>query len=514
MFKKMLELIPKFLVRIFVRVARRWVPCRPQVMRTAGCRRDRTRNKFTEAILGQVLGVVFILEMAFFCSYAIGDTDPSAPPEVAPAPVSVNMSTPPDPGQAEAPKEEIVSHDGNVTLDLKEADIRNVLRLLAYKGGVNIVAGPEVTGVVTIQLTDVPWQQALDVVLSTYGYGYDQKGSIITVTTIEILKKRREDALLLAEQEPLQTKTFTLNYAKASVVIASIDKMKTSRGSVNFDERTNTLIVRDTPNNISLIAEVVAKLDTTTPQVLIEAKVIETTLNNTENLGIDWVAKATLTGSQRPHTWPFNATETSSKVPGQFPSPEDTNFTFGTINFSQLQAVLEFLKTRSDTNILSNPRIATLDNQKANIVVGSQYPIPTYTYNEEQARLQVSGWEYKDIGVIFDVVPHVNQAGFVSLEIEPKITDILDYVTVENTQLPRLSNESAKTQVMIKDGETLVIAGLIKNKTTDVKKKLPLLGDIPIIGLAFQKSEKTIVKTDLLIFLTPHIITPDTSPEK
>src|SRR5262245_3119425 len=101
-----------------------------------------------------------------------------------------------------------VSKEGNVTVDFREADIRNVLRILAYNSGVNIVAGPEVVGLVTIQLTDVPWQQALDVILSTYGYGYDQKGKIITVTTIENLKKRREDAQLLADQEPLITKTF------------------------------------------------------------------------------------------------------------------------------------------------------------------------------------------------------------------------------------------------------------------------------------------------------------------
>ncbi len=189
------------------------------------------------------------------------------------------------------------------------------------------------------------------------------------------------------------------------------------------------------------------------------------------------------------------------------PAPEDTDFKFGTLNFSQLQAVLELLRTRTDTNILSNPRVVTLDNQTARIVVGSQYPLPQYTYNEEQARLQVSGWEYKDIGIIFAVTPHVNNAGFITIDLEPKVTEILDFVTVENTSLPRLSTEEAKTRVMIKDGETLVIAGLIKDKVTDIKKKTPILGDIPLLGLIFQKSEKTVAKTDLLIFMTPHIIT-------
>lgn len=412
---------------------------------------------------------------------------------------------------------EAVSMDasGLVSLDFREADIRNVLDLLAFKSGVNIVSSPEVTGIVSIRLDNVPWKEALEVILQTYGYAYEQKGSIIMVTTVENLKKRREDALLLAEQEPLITETFTLNFGKASDIIASIEKIKSDRGSVNFDERTNTLIVTDSKTKLELIAKVVDKLDTTTPQVLIEAKVVETTLTNTENMGIDWVTVASVSGAARPTTYPFTEISGNKYIKNaNFPHVNDETatddlFTYGTLNFSQAQAIFELLKTRSNTNILSNPKIVTLDNQPAQVVVGSQYPIPTYTYNEEQARLQVSGWEYMDIGIIFDVTPHVNSAGFVTMDIEPKITAILDFVTVENTSLPRLSNESTKTSVIVKGGETLVIAGLIKDQTTETKKRTPFFGDIPLLGYVFQKSETLVQKTDLLIFLTPHIVTPE-----
>lgn len=444
---------------------------------------------------------VFAAVIAFPCAYS---EDSPLPETIMNAVLEESPKT--EPGDSQ--------DDGTVSLDFREADIRNVLRILAYKSGVNIVVGPEVAGVVTIQLDNVPWQRALDVILSTYGYGYDQDGNIITVTTIENLKKRREDAQLLSEQEPLITETFVLNYAKASTVIGSIEKMKTSRGTINYDERTNTLILRDTSANVELMRKVITQLDTTTPQVLIEAKIIETTLTNKENLGIDWTTQVTLGGAKKPTIFPFTTDNISNKVPYQFPSPASTEFSYGTLNFAQLQAVMELLKSRTNTNILSNPRIVTLDNQKANIKVGSQYPIPTYTYNEQQARLQVSGWEYKDIGIIFDVTPHVNSAGFITLEIAPTVTDILDYVTVENTQLPRLSAESAITNVMIQDGQTLVIAGLIKDKTDDIKKRVPFLGDIPVLGKAFQKSNQTTSKTELLIFLTPHIITPKNPPVK
>ena len=414
--------------------------------------------------------------------------------------------------QVQAPVvEEVAKKNGLVSIDFRDADIRNVLKVLAYNSGVNIVAGPEVTGLVTIQLKDVPWQKALDVVLTTYGYASERKGDIISVTTVENLKKRREDAQVLAEQESLETKTFILNFGKASEIIGSIEKMKTPRGSINFDQRTNTLIVTDIQSNLDLIGDVVKALDAVTPQVVIEVKVVETTLSNTENLGIDWTIKGTATGAKRPLTFPFHAQNSSEYLTGTFPATAATDFAFGTLNASSLSAVLEILKTRSNTNILSNPKIVTLDNQMARIVVGSQYPIPTYTYNEQQAKLQVSGWQYKDIGIIFEATPHVNNAGFVTIDLQPKITAILDFVTVENTSLPRLSTEETTTKVMIKDGDTLVIAGLIKDQVTETKKSVPILGDIPFLGQAFRKSETTKEKTELLIFLTPHIITPDIS---
>ena len=405
--------------------------------------------------------------------------------------------------------QEAVKKNGLVSIDFRDADIKNVLKVLGYNSGVNIVAGPEVTGLVTIQLKDVPWQRALDVVLSTYGYASERKGDIISVTTVENLKKRREDALVLAEQEPLVTETFTLNFGKASEIIGSIEKMKTPRGSINFDQRTNTLIVTDIQGNLDLMEDVVKALDAVTPQVVIEVKVVETTLTNTENLGIDWTVKGTAQAAKSPTLFPFKAGASSEFLSGAFPATAATDFTYGTLNASTLSAVLEMLRTRSNTNILSNPKIVTLDNQMARIVVGSQYPIPTYTYNEQQAKLQVSGWQYKDIGIIFEVTPHVNNAGFVTIDLQPKITAILDFVTVENTQLPRLSTEEATTKVMIKDGETLVIAGLIKDQVTETKKRVPLLGDIPFLGEAFRKSETTKTKTELMIFLTPHIITPE-----
>ncbi len=439
----------------------------------------------------------------------------AATPEEAPSQEAVvPIPAPAEPVAAT----ETPSVDGLVTLAFQEADLKNVLKILAVKGDVNIVAGPEVVGAVTIELKNVPWAKALDVILSTYGYGYEREGNIITVLTMDNLKKRREARQALNDQEPPVTRTFILNYAKAGEVADSVSKMKTPKGSVNFDQRTNALIVRDIASNVDLIGKVIKTLDAVTPQVLIEAKVVETTLSNSEKLGVDWILQAAASGAARPTTFPFTDRSSNNFFPDAFPpnttitSKDAVGFTYGMLDASKLQAVFEILNTRSDTNILSSPRVVTLDNQPAKIIVGTQYPIPQYTYNQEQAKLQVSGWDYKDIGIILEVTPHVNSAGFVTVDLQPKITAIIDKVTVENTELPQLSTEETKTKVMIENGKTLVIAGLIKDQVTVSEKKVPFLGDIPFVGKAFQKKERTKTKSELMIFLTPHILDGNNNP--
>ncbi len=402
---------------------------------------------------------------------------------------------------------------GNVTLDFRDADIRNVLRIISYKSGVNIVPGPEVEGNVTIQLTDVPWETALDVILKTYGYGYERRDNIIVVNTLEKLSEKRRLEKELKEQEPLITEVFVLNFAKASEVVDSIKDILTSRGKINYDERTNTVMISDSASNMEKVSEIIPALDIVTPQVLIEAKVIETKLNDSDKLGIDWTLQATAYGAARPMLWPFTQhSENKYLKDSNFPAPEDEEFKFGTLDFAGVQAVMELLYSRTDTNTLSNPRIVTLDNQPATITVGTKWPVGQYTYNSDQAKWQVSGWEYLEFGILLKVTPHINQAGFVTLEIQPEVSDQAGEVTFEQATIPILTTQETSTRVMIKDGETLVIAGLIKDKTIDTRKKVPILGDIPLLGLLFQKKEITTEKTDLLIFITPHIITPNVTP--
>jgi len=401
-----------------------------------------------------------------------------------------------------------VTQEGNVSFDFRDADIRNVFRILSFKSGVNIVAGPEVSGAVTMKLDDVPWKQALEVILETYGYAYEKKGSIISVTTIEILKQRRENTMLLAEQESLETRIFILNFAKASEVIQSIGKMKSERGSVNYDERTNSVIITDISSRLELMDGIIDTLDRTTPQILIEAKIIETNLDDSENLGVDWVLKAGLSGSSRPTSFPFKRGITDNRFGGDITTPAADDVVYGTLNFTEFQVVLELLKNRTDTNILSNPKIVTLDNMPARIEVGTKHPIPEFGANSETGALQTTGIKYENIGINFTVTPHVNNNEYVTLELTPEVSEVTGTRSFQGIDVPLISTEEVSTTVMVKDGDTLVIAGLITDKLVDTKKKVPILGDIPLVGLLFQKTNKTVTKTDLIIFITPHIITP------
>jgi type IV pilus assembly protein PilQ len=421
-----------------------------------------------------------------------------------------------------------MSQSGIVSLDFRDADIKNVLKVLSYKSGINMIAGPEVVGVVTIQLKNVPWQKALEVILSTYGYSYEQKGSIIMVTTVENLKKRREDAKALTDQEPVSTEAFVLNFSKAEDIVKSLDKMKTPRGSINFDTRTNAVIVSDVESNLSLIRDVIKKLDTVTPQVQIEARIIKVVLSRQETMGIDWAKLAQLTGSVhfpvRTTTFPWssnssyhmpdatwvNPAKVGDTIATQdLTKPTTNQLTYGTLSIADLTVVLDALKKRENTKSVSNPRLVTMDNQPAKIQVGNRYPVPQYTYSTESNALQVSGWQYIDTGVVFKVTPHINSSLLITMDIEPEIITKSGTVTVEGTEMPILNSESVKTSVMIKNSETLIIAGLINDDKTVTSYRVPILGDIPILGWPFRHKSEQTVKTELVIFLTPHIITQD-----
>jgi type IV pilus assembly protein PilQ len=417
---------------------------------------------------------------------------------------------------------------GNVTVDFKDADIQNVLRILAFKSGVNIVAGKDVTGSVTIRLVDVPWEKALDVILKTYGYAYDRQENVIRVATLENLRK-----------EELSTEVFTLNYSRAADVEKSIKEMVSERGKVRSDPRSNTLIVTDMPTSLQSIRTVIARLDASTPQVLIQAKVVELTLGSADKLGIKWNIAGGLNGSKRPTSFPFIANEQSAinrflpyGIPPQetidstgsltvtvtdfpsfannavaFPLAAKADYAFGTLDFTQFQALLEAINQRSDARILSEPHVTVLNNQEAKILVGEIIAIPTFERNSSTGKMEITGYADRDLGIRLSVLPQINNEKEIVVDVHPEITTLLGYDELTtDIKVPRFTTREAKTQVRIKSGQTVVIGGLIKENTIDTDTKIPILGDIPLFLNVFRHKDKQISKSDILFFMTVNIV--------
>ena len=479
-------------------------------------------NRMMTRVGGWGLGILLVLGLAGIgtaeneTSTTEGSSAQSTDTEVEPS-QAATAEAPAQP-QASAPSEQAL-----VSVDFKDADIRQVLRILSLKSGVDIVAGSDVEGLVTIKLTNVPWEQALDIILRTYGFTYERKGQIVRVMTVAAL-----------EQEALSTEVFPLDYAKAKEVPDVIKEMLSDRGKVKFDERTNTIIVTDIPTNLFQIKQVIGRLDQRTPQVAIETKVVETRLDKDENLGIDWsnTLGATITSATIPTTFPFpggaefgrigsalipragtfSPVTGASLTKGRVPENGGT-FTFGTLTSNGLSAILNMLQKRTDTHIVSNPNIAVLDNQEAKIHIGQEYPVPSYTVDPTTGRTSISGYTPKQTGTVLTVTPHVNPSREIVVDLKPEVIAVGDPVTYSlgstsgSISFPLFTTQTAKTQVRIGNGQTIAIGGLEKTREGKVSEKIPVLGDIPILGLLFKSTRwysggSDPVRQDLLIFLT------------
>lgn len=409
-----------------------------------------------------------------------------------------------------------------ITIDFRDTDIGDALRLLAKQYGLNIILSQDVKGPITIRFSNITVDEAIDAIVTINGFAYTKRDNVIKVTSP-------------AAAEP-STKMFRLNNATASEIRDSLKNAKvlSNVGSIDTDERSNAVLVTDLPGVLATVERLVKAMDSSTPQVRIEAKVIETVLGKNDNLGVDWTIKATAKGAKRPTTAPFealsgmgmdkylpigNLSNATFPVSGSaagpyagspygFPFAGPSSFVYGTLDFSEFTMVLELLKKRSNTTILSNPAITTLDNREANVLVGTRIPIPNYELNEQTGTYVITGYSEEEVGINLRVTPRVNPEGYIKLDIHPEVSSITGY-TGPNNERPIISTREADTQVQIKDGETVVIGGLIKEEIIDTVKRVPFLGYIPVLGFPFKKTEYSKQKTDLLIFITAHILSDE-----
>lgn len=451
-----------------------------------------------------------------------------------------------------------------VTLDFKDADIRNVLKIIALKAGVNIVATPDVIGNVTIRLIDVPWDKALDAILKTNGFGYDRQANIIVVAPIDKLTAQKKQEVELAQVQPTVTEVFTLKYLDARDAKRAIETQLSARGKVTILEmtgqagwefggeslgkrkrvseermgRSKVLIISDISPVIEKIKDVIAAIDVMPQQVLIETKILEVSRDKLKDLGFDYgtgqngatTSAITSTPVQKdngvtlaqigghnlgsivsPAAFGPKATNILGSATTSTPFNTGLEVLYQKLTGTQFSVVLHALEEDVHTNTLSSPRIMALNNQEATILVGTRYPIlkqDTTSSSSSATVTTVSLDYYQDIGIQLNVVPQVGAASHINMIVHPAVTSFTQTLggTSNIAQFPIIETREAETRILIKDGETIVIGGLLKDIKSKDRQGIPFLSKIPVLGVLFSRDTTDTGKLDLLIFITARIL--------
>ncbi|MBN1885784.1 MAG: AMIN domain-containing protein [Candidatus Krumholzibacteriota bacterium] len=381
-----------------------------------------------------------------------------------------------------------------ITIDAQGADIKTVLRTIGDFAGINIVYGKEVKGEVHVHITDAPWEEALDILLKANGYGYREEYGMIRVAEMKSLLQeelelqtagKKKDELL-----PLVTRIIFVNNANADELKQALQNVVSSRGKIDVDYGSNSLIVNDIEKNIMKIEAMVADLDRKNHQVDINAKLVEVDVEATRELGINW-------GLLNLHKSGVGGTGSMS-VAENIASSSGT-IKFGTVrSWGELNAILEMLEKSNKANIISNPRITTMDNREASILVGKEIPLIV----ADEAGNPIT--ELTKIGIMLRVIPHVNADRTITLDLHPEVSELQSESTAQGGVI--ISTSEADTRVIVSDGDTAVIGGLIKKTETEVVRGVPVLKDIPFLGRLFSSTSQASKKQELVIFVTPNIV--------
>ena len=392
-----------------------------------------------------------------------------------------------------------------ISLDFQDADIRPIFRLLADVSGYNLVLDPSVKGNITIKLLNVPWDQAIDIILNTFSLSKSIEGNILWIAPTNVLSRMAEEkqkAKDIGEKsEDLEQEIIRVNYAAASDVSSAVTsgKLLTSRGNIAIDSRMNTLILKDTRKSIDLIKELVNIMDVPKPQVMIEAKIVEVSTNYSESLGIKWGGSFNV--PSYPNTLGGNFSVNTPTVPAGpgVPNPGGAlNFTVGNASNIMVNMSLSALESIGKSKTLSNPRILTMDKEAANIQQGRSFFVQTVS---TQGSTQT---EEKKATLSLDVTPQITPDGYIQLKVVAS-DDSIESGSGNNTIV---NTKKLSTNALIKSGETLVLGGIYTTSTNEVEDGVPLLSRIPGLGWMFKTKSVTGPNTkEMLIFLTPTIVT-------
>ncbi len=459
-----------------------------------------------------------------------------APPPAAAA-VGQEKTAAPEP-QAEAPNaaqedkfkprtitDEEEKYTGEViSLKFKDADLRDVILYLADFADLNVVFDPDVRGSVTCDLRAVPWDQALDIVLRYNRMGKSIEGNVLRIAPVSILTTEDAELRRLKESKelagPVLVKTITLSYSKAKDIATLLKSKVSTRGEIVIDDRTNTLIISEVKEKLDLIEKLIAVLDTPTPQVSIEARIIEATSTFVRNLGIQWGYQGIADpfyGNQTSLQFPHKILADGAMIPQgivtkgiggplggyavNLPAPAfntAVGFSFANVlDTFRLDVALSALETSGNGRIISSPKVTTQNNQPAEIIQGRQIPVQTVANFTVTTRYVNAALELK-------ATPQITAEGTIIMTVELQ-NNAADFANLVNG-IPPITTQSAKTTVMIPDGGTTVIGGIYRTEDSVTRDSVPFLGKIPILGNLFRSFARTKQNRELLIFITPRII--------
>ncbi|MDE3156038.1 MAG: type IV pilus secretin PilQ, partial [Acidobacteriota bacterium] len=407
-----------------------------------------------------------------------------------------------------------------VSLDFQGADLRAVLRTFAEISGLNIVIDPAVKGTVDVSLHDVPWDQALDIILRANKLGYVIDGTVVRIAPLSVLADEEQQRRKLAQEQALsgtlQTRTIALSYAKADDLQALLTKsgIITARGTVQVDERTNTLILTDLPDAVAHAIDLIDKLDKPQPQVNIEARIVQTNKSYARQLGVQWgfnsamdAAHGNTTAMQFPNsinvggatgaTQGANGTSTAVNL-GVQNATSAVGLALGSVTGAfNLDAALSALENSGNLHILSTPQVTTQNNIEAEITQGVQIPIQTVANNTVTVT-------FKDAALTLRVTPQITSANTVIMRIALENASP-DFSRAVNG-IPPIDTQRASTQVLVNNGQTTVIGGIVVSQQQLNNDRTPGLSQVPLLGWLFKRDSTSNQDNELLIFITPKII--------
>jgi type IV pilus assembly protein PilQ len=402
-----------------------------------------------------------------------------------------------------------------VSIDVSDVPIDMVIRQLAEQVDVDFIKSPQVTGNVTVTLTDVSVEEALKSILQVHSANYIMGENVVRILTREEMP---------AISETLVTETFEIIYADVAQVVAALDKFKSAQGSVSFIQGTSHIIVTDTEAKIRDIKSLIEKIDRITPQVLVEVRIYDITSKDNYDLGIEWNAgrRTNLDASGNiindditvkkggADTFVGSLTDPAVSAGFQGSTNKTADATLGFLRLGVLNdhvnidAVLRAEKENIDAKLLANPRILVIDNEEATFDIVTEQPYVEKTISSGTVTESV---KFKEVGVKLVVTPHVARDGMLRMTIAPEFSVLVERVTVSSSNVPVVDTRKVRTVALVRDGQAVVLGGLKKKETSQQVNKVPVLGDIPVLGKLFRFEGESTVNTELVVFITPQIIT-------